>query len=160
MSISTPGGLLLPTSQGMLAGNSRDSAIASMKMQNSIQAKANNAMAGGKYKKLKKYGGATTEGIPVPQYNMSYTPTGGPGTNPNDIIKNNSQVSTQAYADRANDNLATKKGGYRIKRGNARKSSSSKHGGNPDWNWGCYSGGRKYRTKRKHNKKHRKTRRK
>ena len=152
-------GLLLPTSQGMPAGNPRDSAIASMKMQNSVQAQANNAMAGGKYRKYRKYGGAND--IPVPQYNMSYNPTGGPGSNPNDIIKSNSQVSTQAYANSVNDNLATKKGGYRIRRHvRNTKSNSSKYGGNSDWNWPCYSGGRKRRTRRKRTRKHRKSRRK
>jgi hypothetical protein len=150
-------GLLLPTSQGMAAGNPRDSAISSMKTQSSVQAQANSAMAGGKYR---KYGGATND-IAVPQYNMAYTPTGGPGSNPNDIIKNNSQVSTQAYANSANDNLATTKGGYRIrKRGSIRKSNSSKYGGNSDWNWPCYSGGKRRGTKRKRSRKHRKSRRK
>ena len=130
---TTQNGLLLPTAKGMPAGNPRDSAIASMQNSNELQAKAN-AMAGGRFHRRKKYGG-TDNGIPVPQYNMLYSPQGGNGTNPNDIIKSGTQTSTQSYADRVDDNLATKMGGKR-------RRSHRKYGGNPDWNWGCFSGGK------------------
>jgi hypothetical protein len=141
---SVPGGLLLPTSRGMLAGNPRDSAIASMQNTNILQAKANR-MAGGKYKKI--YGGS----IKVPQFDMLYSPVGGKGTDPNSIIVESSKTSTQGYSDRVYDNLATKFGGYKIKRKVNINSKSSKLGGNPEWVWGCISGG-KYKSK-KYNKK-------
>ena len=83
---------------------------------------------------------------------MAYEPQGGPGTNPNNQIQGNSQTSTQMQANAALDNL--KKGGSRRRR--------SRKGGNPDWIWGCMSGGIKRRTRktrrngkktRRHNKK-------
>jgi hypothetical protein len=129
---STPGGLLMPTTKAMPAGNPRDSAIATMNQSNSIQASANKALAGGK---RSKSGGA----IAVPQFQMSYTPTSGNGTDPNAQIQANSQISTQAYADRQFDAAATiKKGGTK-----PQLKSKKRNGGNPDWTWGCFSGGLK-----------------
>ena len=42
-----------------------------------------------------------------------------------------------------------------------KKSNSSMAGGNPDWSWGCYSGGKHHRKTKKHRKskkRHRKSR--
>ena len=44
-------GMIYPTQIGMLAGNPRASAMASMTNANQLQAQANKAMSGGKYKK-------------------------------------------------------------------------------------------------------------
>jgi len=52
-------------------------------------------------------GGANT--IQVPQFTMQYTPTGGPGQTPNDLIKQNSQISTQAAANAVYDKYAYQK---------------------------------------------------
>jgi hypothetical protein len=71
---------------------------------------------------------------------MSYEPQGGPGTNPNDQIASNAQVGTQGAANAALDAGAFKKGGRR---------SRKRKGGNPDWLWGCMSGGRKRRSRSK-----------
>jgi hypothetical protein len=65
---------------------------------------------------------------------MLYDAKGGPGTNPNDQIQTNSQTSTQMAANSALDSGATKMGGTRRR---------SRKGGNPDWVWGCMSGGKK-----------------
>jgi len=129
-------GMIYPTMQGMPAGNPRDAAIANMNNAATIQAQANNAVGGKKRK-----GGAGA--IAVPQFNMLYQPQGGPGTNPNDQIATNSQVSTQAAANAALDSGAFKKGGRRTKK---------RRGGNPDWVWGCMSGGKRSR-RNKRNKK-------
>ena len=138
-------GLMLPTTKGMVGSTPANSAYLAQVNKSQTQANANRAMAGGKIKKRRHYGGAVT----VPQYQMAYTPQGGPGTNPNDIIKSSSQTSTQMSANNVYDNQANIKGGSKKRRRKSRK------GGNPDWIWGCMSGGKK---RAKITKKNRKTR--
>lgn len=118
-------GLTLPTQTGMLAGNPRDSAIASQASTNSKLSALNKAVGGKgrgkkKYKKCKtckkrrcrhQRGGGTND-ITVPQFTMQYTPTNGPGQTPNDIIKQNTAVTTQGNANSVFDKYATQKGGY------------------------------------------------
>jgi len=132
--MSVPG-MIYPTMKGMPAGNPRDSAIANMNNASAIQAQANNAVGG---RNRSRRGGAGS--IVVPQFKMSYEPQGGPGTNPNDQIASNAQVGTQGAANAALDAGAFKKGGRR---------SRKRKGGNPDWIWGCMSGGRKRRSRSK-----------
>lgn len=151
-------GMVYPQEKPMLAGNPKDSAIAANNQAITRQSDLIKATSGGnrrRYKNKKsKYGGATSSEVTVPQFQMQYTPSGAGGQNPNDIIKQNAGVSTQGAANAQYDNLA-RVGGSRKKRG-----------GNSDWSWGCYSGGRKKsrsrrRTnKRKTHKKRRTTRRK
>ena len=129
-------GMIYPTQQGYNdgAGNPRDSAMAAMKSAAESQANANKALAGGKRRKCR--GGA----INAPQMQMLYQPQGGPGTNPNNQIAANTQTSTQMAANRVYDADASNvSGGSRRKR----------KGGNPDWHWGCKSGGKSYRKSRK-----------
>jgi hypothetical protein len=133
-------GMILPTQKGMLAGTPRDSAMQSMNNNSQLQAQANTALAGGRHRKRKAYGGGDT--YPVPQYQMLYEPQGGNGTNPNNQIQGNAQTSTQMAANSALDSGATKMGGS--KRNISRR--RSRKGGNPDWLWGCMSGGKKRRT--------------
>ena len=136
MSAQNTPGMILPKQVAMLAGNPRDSAIAQMKQSSSIQSQANKAMSGGKHKHK---GG--TNGIVVPQFNMQYQTTEAPGTTPNDQISANLQTSTQSRAWAASDKL---NGGKRTKHRKHRK------GGNPNWVWGCSSGGKNKRSKRKY----------
>jgi hypothetical protein len=153
-------GMMFPTQQSMLAGDPRSSAIAAQNSRSASQSAANKAMAGGKYRnrnRNRKYkGGADT--LVVPQFTMSYSPTGGPGSNPNDQVKSSSQTSTQMSANSVYDNDATKMGGTRRhkskKSGNKSKKSGnkSKRGGNPDWDWGCSSGGKRSKKYNKSNK--------
>jgi hypothetical protein len=92
---------------------------------------------------MRKKGGAIT----VPQVQTMYT---SPGVSPNDINKSTHATSAQSKSDAEFDKLAMQ-GGKRRKRG-----------GNPDWLWGCYSGGKKRKTrtnKRKTRKYRKKTRR-
>jgi len=133
-------GITLPTQKAMLAGNPRDSAIASMNNASQSQANANK-LAGGRRKRYR--GGA----IAAPQMQMLYTPQGGPGTNPNDQMKSNAVTQSQTNANRVYDKDAMKSGGSRRKR----------RGGNPDWLWGCMSGGKKC-SKRRRNKTYKKSR--
>ena len=138
--MSTPG-LMYPTQKGMPAGNPRDSAMASMNNANQLQASANKAMAGGKYKRRHRGGADGT--VAVPQFQMQYDPQGGPGTNPNNQIQTNAQISTQQSANAVYDSQAKLSGG---------RPRRCKKGGNPDWNWGCMSGGKTKRQSRRKSK--------
>jgi hypothetical protein len=100
-------GMNYPTLKGMLSGTPMASAHQQMINTNTKMAALSGAVGG---KKRYRYGGAT---IPVPQFQMQYTPQSGPGTTPNAQIQTNSQISTQGVANAVYDNLATKKGGKR-----------------------------------------------
>jgi hypothetical protein len=142
MTNSSVPGITYPTVQATVAGSPRDAAIANNAAMNAKQAEANRMTAGSK----KKRGGAVTVGVPQ----VSYTPTGGPGQDPTAITKSNAQYGSQGAANAEFDKNALKGGSRRRK------------GGNPDWIWGCYSGGKKRKTrtnKRKTRKHKKKTRR-
>jgi hypothetical protein len=142
-------GMIYPTQKGMPAGNPRDSAIQNMNSNQQNAALASKLLSGGRLGKRRYRGGDANSTIAVPQYQMLYEPQGGPGTNPNNQIQGSAQTSTQMAANSALDNGATKMGGSSRRR--------SRKGGNPDWAWGCMSGGKK-RT-RKMGRKSRKSRR-
>jgi len=143
-------GMTYPTQKGMLAGNPRDSAI--QEGANSNAKLASMGKIGGK-----KRGGAVASNaqtIPVPQYQMLYTPQGGNNSNPNAQIQQSAGISTQGAANSVYDKQALTGGS---------KKRHYKIGGNPNWSWGCYSGGKK-RTKKntkrsRRLRKHKKTRR-
>lgn len=118
------------------AGSPRDSAI--MAGQNSNAKLASLGSAVGGRRKFKRRGGASSDQVAAPQFQMQYTPTGGPGTSPNNQIAKLTQDNMQTTAWSANDSAATKMGGRKRYR----------KGGNPNWNWGCYSGGKKSRTRK------------
>ena len=153
---NTAPGLTQPTMIGMQAGNPKDSAIASQNQMNQKQASLSAAVGGRRNKK----GGD----IAVPQFQMQYTPQGGTGQDPNALIQQNSQTSTQSVQNASMDLNALKKGGKKI-------GKKSRKGGNADWEWGCSSGGKsrknrssrsnrsKRRTKTRHPRKTRKSRR-
>jgi hypothetical protein len=120
------------------AGNPRDSALLSQQNANVKLANLNSSVGG----KRKKYNGGAN-GVPAPQFQMQYTPTGGPGTSPNNQIATITTNSMQSNAWNVDDNQATKMGGKR----------KTRKGGSSDWMWGCYSGGKKSRlSKRKSHK--------
>jgi len=134
-------GMIYPQQKPMLAGNPKDSAIAANNQSITRQADLIKATSGGRrHRRSKKYGGATNDGVTVPQMQVQYSTTGAGGQDPNSIIKQNTSVSVQAAENAKYDDLA-RKGGSRKKRG-----------GNPDWSWGCYSGGRKSRSRSRRNK--------
>jgi hypothetical protein len=123
-------GLLLPTVQPMLAATPRLSAIQQQKDMNNYQNSLIKSTGGAtKSKRMRKRnhksrGGAVT----VPQFNMSYKPTGGPGQTPNDVIKNISQTSTQGKANSVYDNEVYGKGypNPQTQKGGRRKTRSEK----------------------------------
>jgi hypothetical protein len=137
-------GLKLPTQKAMLAGNPRDSAIQANNNANQKSASLSAAVGGSR---RRRKGGA----IAAPQFQMQYTDQSGPGGSPNDQVQQNSQISTQQSANAALDAGALTKGGKRRRR--------TRKGGNPDWKWGCYSGGKKKSKKRRTNRKRRASRR-
>ena len=129
-------GMVYPQEKPMLAGNPKDSAIAANNQSSTRQADLIKATSGGskhRRRRIKrtKYGGDNKDGIVVPQYQMQYEPTGAAGQDPNSIIKQNAGVSTQGAENAKYDNLARVGG------------SRKKKGGNSEWSWGCYSGGKR-----------------
>ena len=139
-------GMMYPTQKAMIGANPSDSARLAAGNKSAAQAQANQLMSGGKIRKY-RYGGGN---IVVPQYQMLYEPQGGNGTNPNNQIQTGAQTSTQMAANSVYDNQAAKTGG----------SSKRRRGGNPDWIWGCMSGGKKRtrKSRRKNSRKSRKNR--
>jgi hypothetical protein len=133
---SNVAGLKLPTQKAMLSGNPRDSAIQANTNTNQKTGSLSAAVGGSRRRK----GGA----IAAPQFQMQYSDQSGPGGSANDQAQQNSQISTQQSANSALDASATTKGGRRKRR--------SRKGGNPDWKWGCYSGGKKKTKKTKKTK--------
>lgn len=161
MSSNSVPGLVFPQEKPLLAGNPKDSAIAANNQAITKQADLIKATSGGKRRnnkskqtKKNKYGGATTDGattngVAVPQYQMQYSSPGAGGQDPNSIIKQNASISTQGSANAEYDNLAKKGGSIKRKR---------KRGGNSNWSWGCYSGGKKSKNKHYKRKTHKKRR--
>jgi hypothetical protein len=138
---------IIPITQASFAsgtGSARESAIHQQASMNQKQTLINQA---GQGRRRKHRGGATNNNqIVVPQFQMQYTPTGGPGTNPNDQIASGMQTYTQSNTNSQFDNQATKMGGRR----------RCRKGGNPDWIWGCFSGGKSRRRRSRKTRKHRK----
>ena len=141
-------GMMYPTTKAMVGSNPSDSARLSAVNKAQSQAAANSAMAGGKMKRRNKKHRGGASSIAVPQYQMLYEPQGGTGTNPNNQIQGNSQISTQMSANSVYDAKASKMGGR----------SKRRKGGNPDWVWGCMSGGKGRTRRRNKHKKSRKSR--
>ena len=134
MSNNKPIEVIYPTIKGPLAGTPRDSAMENMKQNAQLQAQASGALSGGRHRKRKAYGGGDT--LVAPQATLLYPETNGPGTGVNSQMQGNAQISTQMAANAALDKV----GGYK-RRGSSRR--RSRKGGNPDWLWGCMSGGKK-----------------
>jgi hypothetical protein len=130
-----------PTTQGRFGSPSED-ALRTMNQKNGLDALRANSVGGSK----KKKGGAVTVSTVQPMYKE----VGGPGQTTTGISTNNAKVANQNQQDAIYDNQL-QQGGKRCKKG-----------GNPDWLWGCYSGGKKRKTrtnKRKTRRYRKKTRR-
>jgi hypothetical protein len=137
MSNTNSTGLPPPTIQARNGGTPAEAAYNDRQQQNTSQHALIVAVS---------KGGAVT--IPVLQ--TSYKTTGSSEQSPTGIAVNNGRVASQGNEYAKYDNQL-QQGGKRCKRG-----------GNPDWLWGCYSGGRKRKTrtnKRKTRRYRKKTRR-
>jgi hypothetical protein len=144
-------GMLLPTQRGMIGDTPRDSAIAAGNAAN--QKLQSLQSIGGRGRRLRKRcgGGNTIQNtsIPVPQFSMQYTPQGGPGQDPNSIIQQNAAVGTQSAANAVYDKYATQMGGY----------YNNMNMNTNQYQWGCYSGGKKYKRSGTKNSKKKRTKR-
>ena len=133
-------GLPPPTMQGR-TGSPAQAAYNDRQQQQLSQAHAIRALAGGS---MKKKGGAITVSTVQPMYKD----VSGPGGTVTDTQVNTARSSADSTAQAKYDKLG---GGKR-----------GKKGGNPNWLWGCYSGGKKRKTrtnKRKTRRYRKKTRR-
>jgi len=114
-------------------GNTPGEAAFNIQHQKNVsQASANGSVGGSK----KKKGGAQT---------VAQVP--GDTSGANGVLTKVAGTNAQSQANAKYDNLATQKGGKR-----------GKKGGNPDWLWGCSSGGkkRKSRTNKRKTRRYRK----
>ena len=141
MTSKAPPGLNFPTQLPYEAGagTPRQSALIAQQNSAAKQTSLINSSGGSRRSRHKRsrrhlfYGGDYV----VPQYQMSYTPQGGPGQTPNDIIKSTSQNSTQTVANQQYDGLVGQKAGTKI-------CENGQTGC-----WGCYSGGGYRKTKKR-----------
>lgn len=140
---NSPPGLIQPTVNSYPPGsNSPHTAAKSINDSNNQKLQSINQMAAGS--RRRKRGGASQVSVPV--IKPIYTSQNGPGTDPTSQQAQGQSLSMQSTANATYDDQASKMGGSRRK---------YKKGGNPDWIWGCYSGGRR-RTVRRKNRKHKK----
>jgi hypothetical protein len=129
VSSSTVPGMIYPEQKGMIGSTPAQSAMLNGNNKAESQANANRLMAGGRIKRRYR-GGAVT----VPQFPNSNSSS----SDTNKLIAGNSQTATQMSENSKYDASATKMGGSRRKRG-----------GNPNWVWGCMSGGKRKSKSRK-----------
>ena len=96
---NVPPGMPVRTQIGMIGSSPQNSAFLTMKNANEQQASLASAVGGSNHWRKYKKGGATTGNINVPVFaSMPYTPNGGPGNTPNDLIVKNSISGTQGAA--------------------------------------------------------------
>ena len=142
-------GLIQPTVNSYPPGaNSPATAAKLINDANNIKLQNINQMAAGSRRRRKMGGGDL---VAVPIIKSIYVQQNGPGTDTTSQQAQGQSLSMQSTANSIYDKQATKMGGSRRR---------YKKGGNPDWVWGCYSGGkspryrtRTYRIKSKKNKK-------
>ena len=139
----TPPGVVLPTVLPYTTGTStpmQSSYQAGINASN-LQNNRNNALSGGRKKRYSR-GGATS--YTVPQFNMLYNPSNGPGQSPNEIIQSSVGTMGQNTANAQYDTCVGQPAGCQGQLGGTRVC----HSGQTNC-WGCYSGGRKTRYKKK-----------
>ena len=129
-------GLLLQTVKAPLAGSPGASAMAARNNQAVQQAALANAV-GGRRRRVKRGAnkrGANKRGANKIGGTITVPQMSGDTSGANAVIAQNARHSTQGAANAQYDAAAMKKGGTRRKKG-----------GNPNWLWGCFSGGRSKR---------------
>jgi hypothetical protein len=143
---NTPG-LIQPTVPSYPPGANSPATAAKLNNDSNNQKLHNiNQMAAGS-RRRKRGGGNTNVSIPV--IKPIYQSQNGSGTDPTSQQAKGQSINMQSAAYSVHDNQATIMGGSRRK----------KKGGNPDWLWGCYSGGKRRTYRRKNRKNKRKTKR-
>ena len=140
-------GLIQPTVNSYPAGaNSPATAAKLINDSNNLKLQNINQMAAGS-RRRRKMGGAS---VAVPIIKPIYVQQNGPGTDTTSQQAQGQSLSMQSTANSIYDKQATKMGGSRRR---------YKKGGNPDWLWGCSSGGRRRSRHVKSKKNKKKTRR-
>lgn len=135
-------GLMKPTTISYPAGaNSPATAAKAINDANNQKLQNINQMAAGS--RRRRYKGGDNSQVAVPVIKPIYPQQNGPGTDTTSQQANISKYSMQSSSWAANDNQAAKMGG-------------SKKGGNPNWSWPCYSGGRRRRTNRRKSRRNKK----
>jgi hypothetical protein len=138
-------GLIQPTVNSYPAGaNSPATAAKLINDANNLKLQNINQMAAGSRRRRKLGGG---DSVAVPIIKPIYIQQNGPGTDTTSQQAQGQSLSMQSTANSIYDKQATKMGGSRRR---------YKKGGNPDWVWGCSSGGRRRRTHRAKSKKNKK----
>jgi len=127
-----PDGITCPVVSSMTGQTAGQSALVNFQAANQQKAALSSIATGGSRKKY-LHGGQISRQV-VPTLSTPYPATG--PTTPNSTYKAGAAISSQANANAQFDSLALT-GGKRRK--------SNKKGGNPNWVWGCHSGGRKMR---------------
>lgn len=136
----SPPGLINPTVNSYPVGaKSPATAAIAINGANNQKLQNINKMVAGNRRRLKSGG---SSGVAVPVIKPIYQSQNGPGSDPTSQQAKGQTISMQSTANSVYDNQATKMGGSKRKYNN---------GGNPNWKWGCYSGGKK-RTYRRTNK--------
>ena len=139
-------GLIKPTINSYPAGaNSPATAAKAINDANSQKLQNINKMAAGS--RRRKRGGGTQVAVPV--IKSIYPQQNGNGSDTTSQQAKGQALSMQSTANSFYDSQATKMGGSRRR---------NKRGGNPDWIWGCYSGGRRRTHRRKNRKNIKRTR--
>jgi hypothetical protein len=139
-SVGCPAGVTCPVVSSMPGQTPGQSAAINFQANAAQSAALGNIGSGGGRKK-KLYGGQATNNITVPTLPTPY-PTVGPVTT-NSTFKSGAIIGSQSTANAVGDQ-------YALTGGKRRK--SNKKGGNPNWVWGCHSGGRKMRRTNKKNR--------
>ena len=127
-------GLMKPTTISYPAGaNSPATAAKAMNDANNLKLHNINQMAAGS--RRRRYRGGDNSQVTVPVIKPIYPQQNGPGTDTTSQQANISKYSMQSSSWGSNDSQAAKMGGSR----------RYKKGGNSDWLWPCYSGGKRSR---------------
>ena len=136
------------------AGNPRDAAMIAGQNMNEKQNSLNSSVGGSRHRhrpRLKHYrvrGGANS--VAVPQMQLGYASTNAAGTDPNSQMTKNLSTGMQGRAWASNDAQAASVPAPPAVGGSRKKLNG---GYNSNWSWGCYSGGKKKRSRRNKSKK-------
>ena len=138
-------GLIQPTINSYPPGaNSPATAAKAINDSNNQKLHNINQMSAGS--RRRRYRGGDNSQVNVPVIKPIYQSQNGQGTDTTSQQAQSQAINMQSASNNVYDNAATTMGGSRRRR---------KKGGNPDWLWGCYSGGRR-RTHRRKTRKHKK----
>ena len=142
-------GLIQPTINSYPPGANSPATAAKM-INDSNNHKLHNLIQMAAGSRRRRYRGGDNSQVNVPVIKPIYPSQNGPGTDTTSQQAQAQALSMQSASYNVHDSEASKMGGSRRR---------YKKGGNPDWLWGCYSGGRRRTNRRKNRKNKKRTRR-